>query len=597
MRILGKIATDWSPGWQRIRMNEWPGERAWSRRGNLALSGKLIGVVAILLLMTGLAPEEPKVEVATAPAAAAAAPDMTVTPTKPDSTGASYTNASTTAVLTKEGDKVTPVSMAQDVKLLKISINVFWTLLCGFLVMFMQAGFALVETGLTRGKNVGHTMAMNFAVYAVGMLGFWFTGFALGFGNYGPIAYYDGPAILDQVYSFQFLGKTFEFMGAKGFFLAGSANDASVLTLFLFQMVFMDTAATIPTGAMAERWKFSSFMIFGFFLSMILYPIYACWVWGGGWLADLGTNFGLGNGHIDFAGSSVVHMTGGVTALAGALIIGPRIGKFNKDGSANAIPAHNIAMVVLGTLILAFGWFGFNAGSTLAATDLRISSIAVCTMLATAAGCLSSMLYMWFVFGKPDPTMACNGLLAGAVAITAPCAFVDPIAAVIIGGLAGILVIWSVLFVEKVLKVDDPVGAVSVHGVCGAFGCLCIGLFANGEYGGGLNGIAAAPKGLLYGGGIKQLLAQMMGVGSNILYVFPVALLFFFIVEKTIGNRTSAKDEIDGLDIPEMGVLGYVNEDVRAVQIAGEEVMNDLNDTGRRSPVTTKVSEGVPVGK
>ena len=246
---------------------------------------------------------------------------------------------------------------------------------------------------------------------------------------------------------FELGGKPFEVLGTTGFFLTGAANDMSVLTLFLFQMVFMDTAATIPTGAMAERWKFSSFVVFGFFLSMFLYPVYACWVWGGGWLADLGVNFGLGNGHLDFAGSSVVHMTGGVTALAGALVIGPRIGKFNKDGSANAIPGHNIPMVVLGTLILAFGWFGFNAGSTLAATDGRLASIAVCTMLATAAGSLSSILYMWAVYGKPDPTMACNGLLAGAVAITAPCAFVNPVGAVIIGAIAGILVVWSVLFV------------------------------------------------------------------------------------------------------------------------------------------------------
>ena len=237
-------------------------------------------------------------------------------------------------------------------------------------------------------------------------------------------------------------------------------------------MVFMDTTATIPTGAMAERWKFSAFMVYGFFLSMLIYPVYGGWVWGGGWLADLGVNFGLGNGHCDFAGSSVVHMTGGVTALVGAWILGPRIGKFNKDGSPNAIPGHNIPMVVLGTLILAFGWFGFNPGSTLAATDLRIGSIAVCTMLATAAGCLSSILYMWAVFGKPDPTMGCNGLLAGAVAITAPCAFVNPVGAVIIGAIAGVLVIWSVLFVERVLKIDDPVGAVSVHGVNGAWGCL-----------------------------------------------------------------------------------------------------------------------------
>ena len=567
------------------------------------------GLVLLLSCMTGLAPEEPKAKVDALPTTtvaseaakpeekeATAAPDMTVTPTKPDSTGASYTNATTTGILTKEGDKVTLGSLAQDVKLVKIASNVVWTLIAGFLVMFMQAGFALVETGLTRRKNLAHTMAMNFAVYAVGMLGFWICGFAFGFGNYGAIAYFDGPAILDQVYKFELFGKPFEILGARGFFLGGNSNDASVLTLFLFQMVFMDTTATIPTGAMAERWKFKSFMIYGLFLSMFLYPIYAQWVWGGGWLADLGTNFGLGNGHIDFAGSSVVHMTGGVTALAGAILLGPRIGKFNKDGSANAIPAQDIAMVVLGTLILAFGWFGFNAGSTLAGTDLRISSIAVCTMLATAAGCISAMLYMWLVFGKPDPTMACNGLLAGAVAITAPCAFVNPITAVIIGGIAGILVIWSVLFVEKFLKVDDPVGAVSVHGVCGAFGCLSIGLFANGEYGGGLNGVTAAPLGLFYGGGIRQLSAQMIGVGTNILYVLPTALTFFWVLDKVVGNRVSAKEEVEGLDIPEMGVLGFVPEDVRAVQIAGAEALA-RGDRANVVGTATKVAEAVPIGK
>ncbi|HEY2155490.1 MAG TPA: ammonium transporter [Isosphaeraceae bacterium] len=563
-------------------------------------------IVVMLSMMTGPLPDEPaaKAEVpaakaeekaaAAAPAAAApATPDPTTTPTNPDPTGASYTGADTTGKLTKDGDKVTQLTLEKDVKLLKISINVLWTMIAGFLVMFMQAGFALVETGLTRYKNVGHTMAMNFVVYAVGMLGFWICGFAFGFGNYGGIAYYDGPAILDQVYKFSLLGKDFEVLGLKGFFVSGSANDASVLTLFLFQMVFMDTAATIPTGAMAERWKFSAFIVFGFFLSMVLYPVFACWVWGGGWLADLGTNFGLGNGHLDFAGSSVVHMTGGVTALAGAIILGPRIGKFNKDGSANAIPAHNIPMVVLGTLILAFGWFGFNAGSTLAATDLRLAGIAVNTMLATAAGTMTSLFYMWLVFGKPDPTMACNGLLAGAVAITAPCAFVNPIGAVIIGGIAGILVIWSVLFVEKVLKVDDPVGAVSVHGVNGAWGCLAIGLFADGNYGGGLNGVATAPLGLLYGGGITQLVAEMIGVGANLLWVFPVALLFFFVVEKTMGNRTPASVEIDGLDIPEMGVLGYVNEDVQAVQFAGQEILGASAMKSKHAPV----QEGVTAGK
>jgi ammonium transporter, Amt family len=538
-------------------------------------------------------------EAAAAPAPAAPAPDPTKPPTAPDPTGANYTGANSYAALTMDNGKVTPETMAKDIKLLKMAINIFWTLVTGFLVMFMQAGFALVETGLTRAKNVAHTMGMNFVVYSIGMLGFWICGFAFMFGGFGPVLAFDGPNILDSMKTFTLFGKPFDVLGLKGFFLTGSANDASVLTLFLFQMVFMDTAATIPTGAMAERWKFSAFMVFGFFLSMVLYPVYGAWVWGGGWLADLGANFGLGNGHVDFAGSSVVHMTGGVTALAGAIIVGPRIGKYNKDGSANAIPAHDVPMVVLGTLILAFGWFGFNPGSSLAATDLRIASVAVCTMLATAAGCLSSLLYMWAVFGKPDPTMSCNGLLAGAVAITAPCAFVNPLGAVIIGAIAGVLVIWSVLFVERVLKVDDPVGAVSVHGVNGAWGCLSIGLFATGEYGAGWNGVAnLAPKGLFYGGGGAQLAAEAIGVLANFCWVFPVALLFFFVVEKTMGNRPSARAEIEGLDIPEMGLLGYMNEDARAVQLAGQE---HLETYGPGVPTGKKVAPApdrhVPAGR
>jgi Amt family ammonium transporter len=525
--------------------------------------------------MTGLLDGRAKAQEAATPAAAE---DPAPSPTAADPNGG-YAGADTTGKLTRNADGgVDLTTLAKDTHLLKISINMAWALLCGFLVMFMQAGFALVETGLTRAKNVAHTMGMNFVVYALGMLGFWAVGFGLQMGGVGAIAYFDGPPVLDKIFSFNFLGKPFEIFGYKGFFLAGDANDASVLTMFLFQMVFMDTAATIPTGAMAERWKFGAFMIFGCFLSMFLYPIYGCWVWGGGWLADLGANFGLGNGHVDFAGSSVVHMTGGVTALAGAVVIGARIGKFNKDGSANAIPGHNIPMVVIGTLILAFGWFGFNAGSALSMGDGRIASVAVCTMLATAAGCLSSLLYMWLVYGKPDPTMSCNGLLAGAVAITAPCAFVNPIGAVIIGAVAGVLVIWSVLFVERVLKVDDPVGAVSVHGVCGAFGCLCIGLFADGKYGAGWNGVAGkAPVGIFYDfqNGLPQLAAEAIGVAANIVWVFPVALVFFLVVEKTVGNRVSAKDEVEGLDIPEMGVLGYVNEDTIAVKTAGETHLND----------------------
>jgi Amt family ammonium transporter len=437
-------------------------------------------------------------------------------------------------------------------------------------------------------------MALNFGIYAIGLLAFWMCGFAIMAGGWGPDAAMDGPNVLDSMFSIPLFGKTFDLFGYKGFFLTGPVNDATVLTLFLFQMVFMDTAATIPTGAMAERWKFSAFCVYGLFMAGFLYPVFGCWVWGGGWLADLGVNFKLGNGHVDFAGSSVVHMTGGVCALCGAMLLGPRIGKFNKDGSPNAIPGHNIPMVVTGTLILAFGWFGFNPGSSLAATDLRIGSIAVCTMLASAAGCCTSLLYMWAVFGKPDPTMGCNGLLAGLVAITAPCAFVNPVGAVIIGAIAGVLVIWGVLFVERVLKVDDPVGAVAVHGVNGAWGCLSIGLFATGEYGGGWNGVATPVTGLFYGGGMGQLAAEAIGVLTNVVWVFGMAFVFFTVLDKTMGLRVSAREEIEGLDIHEMGVSGYVEEDTIAVQVAGQE---HLTSFGPGVPRPTRTADReVPVG-
>jgi Amt family ammonium transporter len=321
-------------------------------------------------------------------------------------------------------------------------------------------------------------------------------------------------------------------------------------------MVFMDTTATIPTGSMAERWKFLPFVIYGFFVSMILYPLYGNWVWGGGWLAQLGVNFGLGHGHVDFAGSSVVHMVGGVAALAGAIVIGPRIGKFRKDGTPLPIPGHNIPMAIVGTFILAFGWFGFNPGSTLAGTDLRIAVIATNTMLASAAGAFTAMVIMWSVYGKPDPSMMANGLLAGLVAITAPCAFVNSVSAVIIGVVAGVLVILSVFFVERKLKVDDPVGAVSVHGTCGAWGVLSLGIFADGVYGDGWNGVAGPVKGLLYGDS-SQFAAEVVGMVTNIVVVFVLSYVFFKIVDALLGLRVSADVEVQGLDMPEMGVDGY----------------------------------------
>jgi Amt family ammonium transporter len=289
---------------------------------------------------------------------------------------------------------------------------------------------------------------------------------------------------------------------------------------------------------------------------MFVYPLFANWVWGGGWLATLGSNFGLGHGHVDFAGSSVVHLVGGAAALAGAIVIGPRIGKFNKDGSPNPMPGHHIPMAIVGTFILCFGWFGFNPGSTLAGSDLRIAIVAVNTMLAGAAGAVSAMLYVWVRFGKPDPSMLANGMLAGLVAITAPCAFVNSVSAVLIGLLAGVFVVWGVLFIERVLKVDDPVGAVAVHGVNGLWGVLSLGLFADGTYGDGWNGVPGTVRGLFYGDA-SQFVAEAIGGLTCIAFVFVSFYIFFKIVERTMGNRVSAEVELEGLDMDEMGILGY----------------------------------------
>ncbi|HEX9546389.1 MAG TPA: ammonium transporter, partial [Acidimicrobiales bacterium] len=477
-------------------------------------------LIVVLLIAVGAAvvkaqDQKPSPAPASAPTAAAA--PAPAPPSKPDPGG---TATGTIAdVPAKEAGKPTLVEVADAVGHNRVAINLMWTLLTGFLVMFMQAGFALAETGFTRAKNVAHTMMMNFMIYGIAMTGYWIMGFALQMGGLGPIATMGGTGLLDSEFSISLFGKEFGLWGTKGFFLAGSTYDVAVFALFLFQMVFMDTAATIPTGAMAERWKFSSFVIYGFFLSMITYPLFANWVWGGGWLSQLGKNFGLGHGYVDFAGSSVVHMVGGVTALAGAMVLGPRIGKYNKDGTANPIPGHNIPMAALGCFILAFGWFGFNPGSTLAAADLRIAVVAVNTMLASAAGAIFAMFYMWAKYGKPDPSMMINGMLAGLVAITAPCAFVSSFWAFVVGALAGVLVCWSVFFIERTLKVDDPVGAISVHGTCGAWGVLSLGIFADGSYGDGFNGVPSTVKGILYGDP-SQLVAQIIGPLVNFCFIF-----------------------------------------------------------------------------
>jgi Amt family ammonium transporter len=534
-----------------------------------------------------------------APAATTPAPlpthyaDSPLDPAKfPDATGANngvWTTPAATTVKKKDGtDAVVgdgdPAAMKPEDLHARathnlISINFVWTLICGFLVMFMQAGFMMVETGLCRAKNASHTSAMNLMIYPLGCVAFWVYGFAIGWGNWwnGPVppGWYPslgkGLALLSSGIGINPDSSApgayqYGLLGTKGFFLNG-VDDVSVMALFFFMMVFMDTTATIPTGAMAERWSWKNFCLYGFWVALP-YCIYANWVWGGGWLAQAGVNWGLGHGAVDFAGSGVVHAMGGVIGLAGAMCIGPRVGKF-VNGKPQPIPGHHVPMVVAGTFILAFGWFGFNPGSTLSGTDLRISVIVVNTMLAGVVASLFSMFTMWAKGLKPDTTMMCNGMLAGLVAITAPCAFVNSVGAAIIGAVAGVLVVFSVFFWEK-MGIDDPVGAISVHGVNGLWGVISVGLFATGQYGAGwnkvnregepFNGLPEAVndgvRGLFYGDA-SQLYAQLLDAAVVAVFGFVMAYVWFKLSNFIFPLRVSKEVEMAGLDAPEMGVLGY----------------------------------------
>jgi ammonium transporter, Amt family len=459
-----------------------------------------------------------------------------------------------------------------------MNLNVLWVLIAGFLVFFMQAGFALVETGFTRSKNVAHTMMMNMMVFCIGAVGYWLTGFAFQFGAvnfswpavgsfgawaHSPTSLGDWTGLLDK--PLLHFGQ-FGFLGGNGFLLRGiGMGNMGVLAFFFFQMVFMDTAATIPTGSMAERLKFSGFCLMGLWVSMFIYPVAAGWVWGGGWLQNLGRIAGWGNGAVDFAGSGCVHLIGGTLALVGAVVIGPRIGRFNKDGSANAMPGHSIPLGVLGTIILFFGWFGFNPGSSLAFTgggaSLAVNAV-VNTLLAGAAGGCSAMLAMWW-FGptrKPDPGLSVNGILAGLVAVTAPCAFVGSLDSVIIGLIAGILVCLVTFGIEK-LHIDDPVGAVPVHFANGLWGLLAVGIFANGNPASdGWNGVPGPVRGLLHGGH-TQILSQVSEIAAILLFVGGLTFLFFKALSALKLLRVSPADELVGLDMPEMGLKGYIHDD------------------------------------
>ncbi len=405
-----------------------------------------------------------------------------------------------------------------------------WILMAAVLVIFMQAGFALVEAGLTRAKSVANIFMKNLMDFCAGAVAFFAVGFAIAYG--GSL---DGAGA---------------FFGADGFFLRDGAFTYGTLTVpvfFMFQVAFAATAATIVSGAMAERTKFKSYFIYSFFISLIIYPVVVRWQWGGGWLYQ---GKGMPTGFHDFAGSSVVHMVGGVAAFWGARALGPRIGKYGPDGKPRAILGHNIPFAILGCFILLVGWYGFNPGSELAA-DAAIGGIALTTTLAAAMGALTSMVTVWLQSGKPDVAMTGNGLLAGLVAVTAGTAAVTPIGSMIIGGMAGVIVVFAVEFFDRVVKVDDPVGAISVHGVCGAFGTICVGLFAAED----AEGFWKA--GLFYGGGADQLIAQIMGVIAIAAWVSVTAFILFAVIKATVGLRVPAEEEMAGLDVAEHGAPGY----------------------------------------
>lgn len=420
------------------------------------------------------------------------------------------------------GDEPTAASNA-------VAIDTIWTLLAAFLVFFMQAGFAMVEAGFTQAKNAGNIVMKNLMDFCTGSLIFWLLGFGIMFG-------------VDKA----------GLIGTTGFALTGSFKylglSIPLLAFLLFQTVFAATAATIVSGAMAERTKFVSYFIYSIVISAVVYPVVGHWIWGGGWLAQ--------RGMIDFAGSTVVHSVGGWAALIGAYLLGPRLGKYDKNGKVHAIPGHSITLGALGVFILWFGWFGFNPGSTLSGTNPAIGHIAVTTNLAAASGAIAAMIISWVKYEKPDVSLTLNGALAGLVAITAGCAAVSTVGATIIGLAAGVLVVYAVEFFDKVVKIDDPVGAISVHGVCGSFGTAMVGLFA-------------VDGGLLYGGGTQLLITQLIGIGSVFIWTTLTMLVVFKAIKATIGLRVTEEEEEEGLDIGEHGIDAYADFAMKnhAVQI------------------------------
>ncbi len=403
---------------------------------------------------------------------------------------------------------------------MQLGLDTVWVLIAAFLVFFMQAGFGMVEVGFIRAKNATNILTKNFLDFCMASIGFFAFGYALMFGPGNG------------------------FMGFSGWFLKGAESGAGIplFAFWLFQAAFCGAAATIVAGGMAERMKFPAYLIYSFVISAFIYPLVGHWIWGGGWLANLG--------FADFAGSTVVHTTGGIAALVGTMILKPRTGKYRADGSPNLIPGHNIPLAALGVFILWFGWFGFNPGSTLSVGNGNlIARVAINTNLAAAAGGLAAMMTIWIVSKKADLSMAMNGALAGLVAITAPCAFVDPVSSIIIGAVGGIIVVFGAFLLDK-LKIDDPVGAVPVHGMNGIWGTLAVGLF-------GRESLGLFSDGLFFGGGGRLLGVQALGTFSVAVFIFIAMGVVFKVIDATMGLRVSLEEEWRGLDIGEHGLESY----------------------------------------
>lgn len=462
--------------------------------------GSLMFLVSLLVLPGGSLAEEPR---DASPSASSSASAPSVPAAMPAPSPALPESAPAPSAEAKK-----PITADE----VQTNLNFVWTLIAAFLVFIMQAGFALVEIGFTRAKNACNILMKNMMDFSVGAIAYWAVGFGLMFGVSNG------------------------FFGTTHFFFTGSseADQPWNYAFWMFQVVFAATAATIISGAVAERTKFSAYIIYSFFVSALIYPIFGSWAWGslykgGGWLASMG--------FIDFAGSTVVHSIGGWLALAGAIIVGPRVGKYDKHGNLKPIPGHNIPLAGLGVFLLWFGWYGFNPGSTTTGNN-TIAIIAVTTTLAAAAGANAAMVFTWIKFGKPDVGMTLNGALAGLVGITAGCANVSPLSSVIIGLIAGLLVVLSVMFFDRI-KVDDPVGAVSVHGVCGAWGTIAAGLFNSAGF------------------SMKQVMTQLIGVGAAFVWAFGCGLILFKIIDLVVGMRVSKEEEMAGLDLCEHGATAY----------------------------------------